>query len=75
LAIIGFLAPTTIVEGRNGIWMWMNLDEPKLMSKHQLFSNSCYILFFVVAFYVNCGKLCLLNNMDIEKSKMNQKIL
>jgi hypothetical protein len=44
----------------------MNLNEPKLISKRQLYVNINVVPFY---WHVNHGKLCLLNNMDIEKSK------
>jgi hypothetical protein len=51
----------------------MNSNEPKLMLKRQLFCNSCYICLCGATLRAcESWKLCLLNNMDIEKSKMNQ---
>jgi hypothetical protein len=51
----------------------MSSNAPKLMLKCQLSCNSYYIcLRGATLMHVNHGKLWLLNNMDIEKSKMNQ---
>ncbi len=56
------------------IWMWMSSNEPKLMSKCQLFYNSYYIcLCGAILMACESWKVVLINNKDIEKSKMNKK--
>jgi hypothetical protein len=55
-------------------WVQMSSNEPKLMSKYELFCNFCYIcLRGANLWHVNHGKLCLLNSMAIEKSKNQTK--
>jgi hypothetical protein len=52
----------------------MSSNELKLMSKHQFFYNSCYIcLCGGTLMACESWKVVLIENMDIEKSKMNQK--
>jgi hypothetical protein len=49
------------------------LKQAKIDVKCQLFYSSWYIcLCGATLMDVNHGKLCLLNNMDVEKFKMNQ---
>ncbi len=49
------------------------LKRVKIDVKTSTFCNSCYIcLCDVVLMACASWELCLLNNMDIEKSKMNQ---
>jgi hypothetical protein len=49
----------------------MSSNEPKLMSKQQLFCNSCYIC-LCGATLMACELWKVVLIMDIEKSKMNQ---
>ncbi len=59
--------------GSNSIGVQMSSNKPKLMSKHQLLCNSCYIyLYGVTLMACDYGKFYLLNNMDIKKSKINK---
>ncbi len=53
----------------------MSSNEPKLMSKCQLFYNSYYIcLCDAILMACESWKVVLIDNMDIEKSKMSQII-
>jgi uncharacterized membrane protein HdeD (DUF308 family) len=52
--------------------VWMRSNEPKLCQNVNFYTILVTFVYMAILWHVNDGKLCLLNNMDIEKSKMNQ---
>jgi hypothetical protein len=56
----------------------MTLNEPTTMSNHIIFLQSLLHMPMFCHFnnmYVNHGKLCLMNNMDVQKSNLNYQML